>query len=251
MAPLSRLRLSPHYGQLASFHAEEGDPTTLQFDVPEAAFEEVSQICRHLDLELEALAMGFGKRRLIVRRSCDGPPGELDGEKDLRRGGEGDSMGYSIPILDGDSIGAESESLPPVVGFGPAEAPGARLMKAHDSKRQPRAAGEAEKLLEHAPKGLGAYYHALIDTFPGFHVPLAKLLVKRLRAVCAVSSSASGSSSSAKKKKGKKGRKHIKKKGKKKKKENKEKKIKEKKRAPEVGRLAPPPSDGSSSESDA
>merc|ERR1712039_619983 len=77
-----------------------------------------------------------------------------------------------------------------------------------------KATEDAERLMEDpSQKRLSAFYHALVDSFPGYHVSLAKLLVAHVRAggVSAPSSSggsdsssSSSSSSSEKKKKKKK-----------------------------------------------
>merc|ERR1712014_382252 len=105
------------------------------------------------------------------------------------------------------------------------EAPGTRPRKALHGKRK-RAAAEAEKLLEQAPAGLAAFYHALTDAFPGYHGRLAKLMVKRLQLAgvntfSSSSDSSSDSSSSAKRKKKKRKKKKKKKEKKKRKKEKK------------------------------
>ncbi|CAE7569564.1 HDA18 [Symbiodinium natans] len=83
---------------------------------------------------------------------------------------------------------------------------------------------EAETLLEKSglPK-LTDFYRALVDAYPGFHVPLAKLLTQNLRAagVSGLTSSSSDSDSEEKKKKKKK-KKKLKKEAKKAEKRKKE-----------------------------
>lgn len=184
---LSKLRLSPRYAELAKFHASDGPPDKIGFDLDDAAeCDEVIQICKHLDLVCvfpPVPTTGSAKRAEI--RRCEDVPGD-EPEK-------------------------EPQAQEP--------APEALDNKGRPQKRS-RAALEAESLLGAAPLGLANFYRALVDNFPGHHVALAKSLVTHLRVAgigggSGSSSSSSESSSAKRRKKKKKKRKKKEKKAKK------------------------------------
>lgn len=188
---LSRLRLSEHYGALTKFHASEVEPARLRIQAADGnACEEVTQICKHLDLEYEILpapAQGSGGslRWITIRRSNLGAPDEQDEEqaKDVQCGEPQNAAGDTC-----------DEPLP-------APAPETATGGNRRGDHRLRVVVEAERLLEVAPHGLNDFYHSVVDTFPGHHAQLARLLVERLRAAGASlpgsSSSSSSSSSSA------------------------------------------------------
>ncbi|CAK8998606.1 unnamed protein product [Durusdinium trenchii] len=188
----ARLRLSPYYSKLAQFAASDDDKK-LGLDVDAKASEEITAICRHFDLLCEVLPAPPGSvasKRLTISRSANN--------------------------FDEAEPEAVSVQPRPVVVSGKA-----RLAERY-GKKPPKAAVEAEDLLERSdlPK-LADFYRALVDAYPGFHVPLAKLLTQNLRA--AGVSGATSSSSEAKKRK----KKEKKKEKKNRKKEKKQKKAEE------------------------
>ena len=66
---LSRLRLSTHWGKLSRFHASGHAQLELD-DLDSTAYDEVLQICRHLDLQCELLSApttGEALQRVVVR----------------------------------------------------------------------------------------------------------------------------------------------------------------------------------------
>lgn len=161
---LSKLRLSPRYAELARFHASDGPPDKIGLELDDAGdCEEVLQICRHLDLEctFPPVPTTGSSKRAEIRRSQDFPEDE-------------------------------PEPLPEAA---PEPAPEALDSKGRPQKRN-RAALEAETLLGAAPLGLAKFYRALVDSFPGHHVSLAKSLVTHLRVAGIGSGSGSSSESS-------------------------------------------------------
>ncbi|CAE7204159.1 HDA18 [Symbiodinium sp. CCMP2592] len=186
----ARLRLSPHYGALSRLAAGEGDPSKLSLDVDAKAWqglhqlceasqvdsgkcaaaecEEIAAICRHLDLKIEVLPAPPGSaasKRVTATRAAD-PFEEADAE-------------------------VKVEPRPAAVS-------GKVRLEERFGRKPPKPAVEAETLLEKSqlPK-LTDFYRALVDAYPGFHVPLAKLLTQNLRAagVSGLSSSSSDSDS--------------------------------------------------------
>eukprot|EP00928_Gymnodinium_smaydae_P046105 TRINITY_DN306_c1_g1_i1.p2 TRINITY_DN306_c1_g1~~TRINITY_DN306_c1_g1_i1.p2 ORF type:complete len:260 (-),score=85.68 TRINITY_DN306_c1_g1_i1:216-995(-) len=209
MAPLSRLRMSPHYGALSKFHAsDDEDVARLDLQVPEAAVEEVGQICKHLDLTMEALPTGAagGKRCLVIRRCIDLPEEDPEMAAAARQREADAGQLPSAPVnLD------PREPTVPAGSAGPAEAPGTRRPeRAQERSAEAPAVVEVEAMLDSAPEGLVAFYRALVSSFPGYHLPMAKLLGKHLRAA-GLAQQSSDESSSAKKKKKKKAKKEEKK----------------------------------------
>mmetsp|Transcript_33566 Transcript_33566/g.69212 ORF Transcript_33566/g.69212 Transcript_33566/m.69212 type:complete len:253 (-) Transcript_33566:55-813(-) len=173
----ARLRLSPHYGALSRLAAGEGDPSKLSLDVDAKECEEIAAICRHLDLKIEVLPAPPGSaasKRVTAIRAAD-PFEEAEAE-------------------------VKVEPRPAAVS-------GKVRLEERFGRKPPKPAVEAETLLEKSqlPK-LTDFYRALVDAYPGFHVPLAKLLTQNLRAagVSGLSSSSSDSDSEEKKKKKKK-----------------------------------------------
>lgn len=166
---LSKLRLSPRYAELAKFHASDGPPDKLSFELDDAAeCDELIQICKHLDLEcvFPPVPTTGSAKRAEIRRSEDLP-----------------------------------EDEPEVVPQAPEPAPEALDRKGRPQKRS-RAALEADSLLGAAPPNLAGFYRALVDSFPGHHVALAKSLVTHMRvAGWGTDSESSSESSSAKRRK--------------------------------------------------
>eukprot|EP00929_Paragymnodinium_shiwhaense_P111487 TRINITY_DN7956_c0_g1_i1.p1 TRINITY_DN7956_c0_g1~~TRINITY_DN7956_c0_g1_i1.p1 ORF type:complete len:249 (-),score=102.87 TRINITY_DN7956_c0_g1_i1:84-830(-) len=226
MAPLSRLRLSPHFGAISAYNASESEnPPPLTLDVALTSYTEVVQICKHFDLEYQVQpGADSGKQRISIKRSCEGPPKDED-EEDAEEAPGGD-------VLDLEEAPRE------VQGAGPAEAPGARAPAAPPPKKL-RSASEAEKLLEsdRVPKGLPEFYRALMDAFPGYQGPISKLLVAKLKQEGIYGEGFSDCSSSDSPKKKKKKMKKEKKEKKKAKKKAKKEAKKEKKAAKKEGRL--------------
>lgn len=187
---LSRLRLSPHYSGLAKFQVADGDVLKFHLEALDAnAYDEVTQICRHLDLEFEDFSGPASEngvlRRLTIRKGgCDIPE-----EEDAAARGGGDH--------DGSAGCAEQERKAQGDEAGPMPAPAVAGTK---RKRDLRAVADAERLMA-GPKQerLRAFYRALVDSFPGHHMPMAKLLVAHVRGggVSAPSSSSSSSSDSS------------------------------------------------------
>eukprot|EP00439_Symbiodinium_sp_Y106_P043787 s1596_g5.t1 len=164
----ARLRLSPHYGALSRLAAGEGDPSKLSLDVDAKECEEIAAICRHLDLKIEVLPAPPGSaasKRVTAIRAAD-PFEEAEAE-------------------------VKVEPRPAAVS-------GKVRLEERFGRKPPKPAVEAETLLEKSqlPK-LTDFYRALVDAYPGFHVPLAKLLTQNLRAagVSGLSSSSSDSDS--------------------------------------------------------
>ncbi|CAE7197583.1 HDA18 [Symbiodinium sp. CCMP2456] len=173
----ARLRLSPHYGALSRLAAGEGDPSKLSLDVDAKECEEIAAICRHLDLKIEVLPAPPGSaasKRVTAIRAAD-PFEEAEAE-------------------------VKVEPRPAAVS-------GKVRLEERFGRKPPKPAVEAETLLEKSqlPK-LTDFYRAVVDAYPGFHVPLAKLLTQNLRAagVSGLTSSSSDSDSEEKKKKKKK-----------------------------------------------
>merc|ERR1712061_39755 len=62
----------------------------------------------------------------------------------------------------------------------PAPAPGPGRPR---KSRRLRTVVEAERLLRVTPHRLAPFYNALVETFPGHHTKLAKLLISQMRSV--------------------------------------------------------------------
>eukprot|EP00438_Fugacium_kawagutii_P005153 Skav207847 [mRNA] locus=scaffold3025:265740:267129:- [translate_table: standard] len=139
------------------------------------ASDEIAAICRHLDLQCEVLPA---------------PPGSSASKRITVTRGEN---------AFGEAEAAEAEAA--TVAPRPAMVSGKERLAQRYGKKPPKAAVEAwqgvqsavrvgrilaakaENLLEKSelPK-LADFYRALVDAYPGFHVPLAKLLTQNLRA---------------------------------------------------------------------
>lgn len=180
---LSRLRLSPHFGALQRFRALEGAERRkqgqLKLEVASAsACTEVLHICRHLDLECEVLPLDLdqkGPQSVLVRFGNSGAPDCSDAEEE-------EAAADRAPV----EIDGESDAGGGVHGR-PGDAPtaGESLVAgpAPPAPALPKPLAErAERLLSAAPPGLPDFYQALLDHFPGYSVPIAKLFVEKMRA---------------------------------------------------------------------
>jgi len=231
---LSRLRLNPNYNALSKFHAGEGSER-LRVEADDASsYEEVLQICRHLDLEWELLpspaGASAGFRRISVRRGIE------DAFHDDCVGSDTAQKAANPALLDPSAFDGE---------FGPAPA------APRQTQKRQRVSQEVDRLLGvySGPSGLSDFYRALIDAFPGQNEPLAKCLMEELRIALpphlrggvpsnsSDSSSSSESSSDSSASTAKKKKRKAKKKAKKKKKKDKQRKGKEKKAKIEVPKL--------------
>ncbi|CAJ1358848.1 unnamed protein product [Effrenium voratum] len=165
----AKLRLSPHYAVLAQLAS--GDEENLSLDVDAKGSSEIAAICRHLDLRCEVLPA---------------PPGSAASKR------------VSVTRVPDAFEEAEPEEAP--VQPKPPTISGKARLAERFGKKPPKDAVEAEDLLEKSdmPK-LVDFYRALVDAYPGFHIPLAKLMVQNLRA--AGVSGATSSSEEVKKKK--------------------------------------------------
>ncbi|CAE7457142.1 GA2OX2, partial [Symbiodinium pilosum] len=134
--------------------AGDGEPSKLSLDVDAKECEEIAAICRHLDLRIEVLPA---------------PPGSAASKR--------------VTATRTEDLFEEAEPEQAKVEPRPAEVSGKVRLEERFGRKPPKAAVEAETLLEKSqlPK-LTDFYRALVDAYPGFHVPLAKLLTLNLRA---------------------------------------------------------------------
>jgi len=201
---LSRLRLSSHYAKLAKFHASDG-AAKLRLEVEDAsACDEVVQICRHLDLEVEVQPSPGGATRYITVKH---------GFEDLPPEDDDDGAVPQAPVA---AVPEPTHEVQAAAGAGEGAGGGASASAAPappPPRKRSRMATEAEYMLNSAPETLGKlakFYNALMDAFPGYQGKLAKLMVEQLRITGYTapssdsSSSVSSLSSSASKKKKKK-----------------------------------------------
>lgn len=185
---MSRLRLSSHYAKLAKFHASDGS-AKLRLEVEDAsACDEVVQICRHLDLEVEVQPSPGGATRYItVKHGSEDLPPEDDDDDAVPQ-----APAAAVPEPTHEAAAGEGKR----VGGG---ASASAAPAAPPPRKRSRMAMEAEYMLNSAPESLGKlakFYNALMDAFPGYQGKLAKLMVEQLRITGYTAPSSSDSSSS-------------------------------------------------------